>query len=291
MKRDARPPFRSLRDLVVKELQTKNSLLIWNDDPSFAMEKLNAILDSEAYILDRYARDYLHDLASGLSIEDYYRSIANTRMPFELVCVEAILDFPEDGGETSVGALVTDEADGIRVFSMMAIHSFKPWAPLYSGAEVIFHPGGQVSCEKTPIAGFNNRMGDAGGLTATDMLNDDIDKSLRIGGLFAILCAALARPKILDREGTRALPKSEARAHVAAGRRPPRFAPSVIRLSRAGRAERDAHSGAGGAASAARAAYWVRGHLFLARNGRLTWRRAHVRGGGDPTERVNYVTE
>lgn len=203
MKHDTRPPFRSLRDLVLKELQGERSLLVWDDDPSFATERLATILESKAYILDRYARDYLQELASGLSIEDYYRSIANTRMPFPAVWVEAIFDFPDDGGETSVGALVTDEGDGIKVFSVMAIHDYKPWTPLYSGAQVVFHPDGQVSCEETPIAYFNNRMGETGGLTVTDMLNDDIDKSLRIGGLFAVLCAALARPKILERDVAR----------------------------------------------------------------------------------------
>lgn len=285
------PPFRSLRELVLKELQGERPLLVWDNDPGFASEKLNTILESEAYILDRHARDYLQDLASGLSIDDYYRSIANTRMPFQSVWVEAIFDFPDDGGETSVGALVTDEGDGIKVFSMLSVHGFKPWTPIYSGAEVVFHPDGHVSCSETPIAYFNNRMGDAGGLSVKDMLNDDVDKALRIGGLFAVLCAALARPKILDREAIRSLPKSEAKAQLAAGRRAPRFAPSVIRLSRAGRSERDAHHGRAGPRQRPRAAHWVRGHLFLARNGRLTWRRAHVRGGGDPTERINYVTE
>lgn len=123
------------------------------------------------------------------------------------------------------------------------------------------------------------------------MLNDDIDKALRIGGLFAVLCAALSRPKILDHEAPRALSKSAAKALTTANRRVPRFAPSIIRLSKVGRAERDANNAGKRAGHSVRSAHWVRGHMFLARNGRLTWRRAHLRGTGDPNERVNYVTE
>ena len=90
MKHDARPPFRSLRELVLKELQSSRLLLVWDNDATFAEGILHGILDSEAYMLDRSARDYLQDLASGLTIEDYYLSIANTRMPFKSVWVEAI---------------------------------------------------------------------------------------------------------------------------------------------------------------------------------------------------------
>lgn len=122
-------------------------------------------------------------------------------------------------------------------------------------------------------------------------MKDDMDSAFRIGSLFAVLCAVMSRPKILERDTARPLPKSEAKAANTAGRRPPRFAPSVIRLSRAGRTEHDAHHQGDRAAIAARSAHWVRGHFFLARNGQLTWRRSHVRGSGDPTERVKYVTE
>jgi hypothetical protein len=215
--------------------------------------------------ITRSARDYLQDLASGLTIEDYYLSIANTRMPFKSVWVEAILDIANDGGETSYGAFVVDEGDGIKVFVMLALHGEKPWTPIYGGAEVVFHPDGKVSCSKTPISNLYDRMGAAQGFSPDDMLNGDIDKALLIGGL----CATMARPKILDRAPRRPLPKSEAKAFAAAKRKAPRYAPSVIRLSQFGRTERDAKQTGGRAGNAARSAHWVRGHLFLARNGRL----------------------
>ena len=69
-------PFRSLRDLVLKELQQDKSLLTWNNDASFTHNTLATLLASEAYLLDRSAVEYLGDLAQGLTIEDYYRSIA-----------------------------------------------------------------------------------------------------------------------------------------------------------------------------------------------------------------------
>lgn len=40
---------------------------------------------------------------------------------------------------------------------------------------------------------------------------------------------------------------------------------------------------------AKRAAHWVRGHMFLARNGRLTYRRPHIRGVGEVRETVRLI--
>lgn len=291
MAKDTRPPFRSLRDLVLKELQQEQSLLFWNNDPFFVEATLEGILASEAYIIDQSARDYLDDLGANLTIEEYYQSIANTRMPFESVWIEAIFDIKDDGGETSFGALVTNEDNGIKVFPMFVLHGLKPWHPVYSGSEVVFHPDGNVSCCPTPIAKLYERISEEKGLTREDRLNSDIDKALRIGGLFALLCAALARPKLLERETVRSLSKSDAKAYAAAARKAPRFAPSVIRLSTTGRAERDTAHSARVTGGANRSTHWVRGHMFLARNGRLTWRRAHVRGSGDQSDRVHLVTK
>ena len=291
LKHDARPAFRTVRDVVLKELQREQSLLCWNEDLSFVQATLEGILEGEAYILDRPAHAYLRDLAMNLTEEDYYQSIANTRMPFNSVWVEAIFDFPEDHGEISYGALVTDEGDGIKAFQVQVLHDYKPWSPVYAGVEVVFHRDGNVSCSKTPISNLYDRMAAVEGILPEDMQNIEIEKALRIGGLFAVLCATLERPKILEREARRPLRKSEAKAIAAANRKAPRFAPSIIRLTKAGRAERDANTVGSGAQHSTRTAHWVRGHLFLARNGLLTWRRAHVRGGGDPMERVHYVTE
>lgn len=290
MKHDDRAPFRTLRDLVLKELQGARSLLVWDDDPSFAHATLNRILDSEAYILDRHARDYLVDLSSGLSTEELLQSIGNTRMPFDSIWIETIAELQDGSGEASIGALVTAETDGIKVLPVHALHDHKPWQPVYGGAEVIFHPH-DVSTTRTPVAQLYDRFAAREGVTPNDRLREDMNGAVRIGSLFAVLCATLSRPKILERDAARPLSKSDAKAANTAGRRAPRFAPSVIRLSRAGRTERDAHHQGDRVAIAARSAHWVRGHFFLARNGQLTWRRSHVRGTGDPTERVKYVTE
>ncbi len=59
MSRFQPPPFRSLRDLVLKELQRDKSVLVWDDDWSFADDLLAGVLESEAYVLDRPAQDYL----------------------------------------------------------------------------------------------------------------------------------------------------------------------------------------------------------------------------------------
>lgn len=286
-------PFRSLRDLVLKELQQGKSLLTWNNDPSFTHDTLATLLASEAYLLDRSAVEYLGDLAQGLTIEDYYRSIAHARMPFPSVWIEMVFaDTEHDAGDVSYGALIRETDDGISVFTMFMIHEQKPWMPIYSGTEVLFCRDGQVICSRTPIANLHHRVGPAAGHSVEELLNGDVDKALRLGGIFALMCAVLDRPRILEREDPRPLRKTEAKMFERVSHKPPSYTLSVIRLSKAGRIERDTQQqskmkGIG----ISRAAHWVRGHVFLARNGKLTWRRAHVRGEGLVEDRVHRVTK
>lgn len=298
MKKEIHLPFRSLRDVVLKELQA-DSVLTWNGDSSYTDHILPSLLASEAYLLDESACDYLEDLSSGLSVEDYYRALANTRMPFGTVWIEFVgMSLEDDGAELSLekcsdGALITDTPDGIRVFTATMLHDVKPWRVVYSGTEVTFHRDGEVSCSKTPISKLYDRLAAAKGISAQAMLNRDIDTALRIGGVFAVLCAALDRPRILDRKEPRPPRKSEAKAHMQASREAPAYGMSVIRLSKAGWAERVASAAehAPGGEKSSRAAHWVRGHMFLARNGKLTWRRSHVRGTGPTSARLHHVTE
>ncbi|MCS5601789.1 MAG: hypothetical protein NZ734_06260 [Paracoccus sp.] len=286
-------PFRSLRDLVLKELQQDKSLLTWNNDASFTHNTLATLLASEAYLLDRSAVEYLGDLAQGLTIEDYYRSIAHTRMPFPSVWIEMVFpDTEHDAGDISYGALIRETNDGISVFTMFMIHMQKPWMPIYSGTEVLFCQDGQVICSTTPIANLHHRIGPAAGHSVEELLNDDVDKALRLGGIFALMCAVLERPRILEREAPQPLRKSEAKMFERISQKPPSYALSVIRLSKAGRIERDAqHQSERKGGFSSRVAHWVRGHVFLARNGKLTWRRAHVRGEGLVGDRVHRVTK
>lgn len=298
MKLDDRPPFGSLRDLVLRELQRDKSLLTWNDDTSFTTQILTEVLNSEAYILDPSAVDYLDNLASDLSQEDYYKAIANTRMPFDSVWIEFFSETEEyrDGTHWRDacinGALVTKTPEGINVFASTVLHKVTPWTVLYAGAEVLFQPDGTVSCAKSPISNLYDRMGAAEGFSAEDMLNRDIVASLRVGGVFAILCAILDRPKMIDREPTRPLRKSAKKTLERAGQSIPRYTPSVIRLSKAGFADRQAAPSENTVGqSLARSAHWVRGHMFLARNGKLTWRRSHVRGEGPISGKIHRVIE
>lgn len=291
-------PFRSLRDLVLKELQREESVLTWNGDTIYTEHVLSGVLNSEAYLLDESAHDYLLELASGLSMGDYYRALANTRMPFESVWIEftglcekdAITGDPYE--PCSDGALIINSTEGIKILTARVLHDVKPWTVLYSGTEVTFGRDGQVLCSKTPIAKLYDRLALAAGYTTEDMLNRDIDTALRIGGIFAVLCAALERPRIFDREPPRPLRKSEVKGHMQASRQIPRYNPSLIRLSKIGWAERGSATRLiEGDENTSRAAHWVRGHIFLARNGKLTWRRSHIRGSGPAAGRVHRVTE
>lgn len=292
-----RPPFRSLRDLVLKELASNQSTLVWNGDRTFADDLLPDISDSEAYILDRSAQEYLAGLSDDLTQEDYFRSIAHLRLPFRSVWIESVFDgdndhtHPDQKYEVSNGALIRQHEDGTEVMQVTVVHGEKPWRPLYSGTLVLFARDGEVICTKTPISKLYDRMAEADGFSPDALLHGDIDKAVRMAGLFSVMTAVLDRPRVLDREPPHALRKSEVKAYERAGRTAPRQEPSIIRLSSGFQVEREGPPPGGEKTGIARAAHWVRGHLFLARNGKLTWRRAHVRGEGVPASRVHHVTE
>jgi hypothetical protein len=71
----------------------------------------------------------------------------------------------------------------------------------------------------------------------------------------------------------------------------PSFDLTMIRLGRAGRAQAVADAAESTDEDRRkRPAHWVRGHFFLARNGKLTWRNRHVRGEGVPQVRPRVAT-
>lgn len=299
------PPFRSLRDLVLKELQSEKSILVWDDDRIFTEDLLTGVLASEAYVLDRPAQEYLAGLSSDLDQDDYFRAVCNIRLPFEVMWIESVFDDQDEDQsiyDVTYGALVREVEDGVEVMHAVVVHDEKPWRPIYSGTQVRFCRDGDVICTKTPISRLYDRMAEASGYDVGELLNGDVDKALRLAGLLAGLTAILDRPRIegrqtvLEREAPRGLRKAESKSYERAGRAAPRVEPGLIRLSkgfgiaRDGRHETDSRTDSGTGRKGP-AAHWVRGHLFLARNGRLTWRRPHVRGDGMAGARVHHVTE
>ncbi len=214
---------------------------------------------------------------------------------------------PDEGfvgplSDNSIGALVRETEDGVEVMTAYALHDDRPWTTVYSGTQVLFRRDGEVICTKTPISRLYDRMAEAEGYDLEAMLNADVDKALRLAGMLAGLTAILDRPHVegrqavLDREAPRGLRKTESKSYERAGRAAPRVEPGLIRLSKGfGLTQEDRHKTDSGTDSQTGrkgpAAHWVRGHLFLARNGRLTWRRPHVRGDGIAGARVHHVTE
>lgn len=132
----------------------------------------------------------------------------------------------------------------------------------------------------------------------SDMIDDplagDISMATRLAAAVTALSAVFQRRELIEVDAAVRTSKRDRKAAEVAGRRSPDTRVGKISLGKMGRrnlSER-IRSGTNGTEHASeRAAHWVRGHLFLARNGKLTWRRPHIRGLGAPLSQVRHVTE
>ena len=115
----------------------------------------------------------------------------------------------------------------------------------------------------------------------------------------SVLATLLLAENILNVEPERRLKLDERRRAERAGKRPPASKVSTIDLSDIGKREYKAvfpedpdvlldENDVG--AESHRRAHWVRGHMFIARNSKLTYRRPHMRGVGSPHQSEVRVT-
>ena len=296
MSRFKTPPFRSLRDLVIRELHKPASLMVWEQDRTEADRLLSAILASEAYVLDRSAHDYLVAMAQGMTRETFYRMLPELEVPFGSVWIEAVHDDDTAEGEgpkeeMTSGALIRETDEGIEVTHVRTLNDVTPWKLLYSGTRVIFARDGGTICERLPIATFNDALGLQDGIPPENLRQGDIIRAIHILGLLALLASVLERPRTFEVEPSRSLSRGESKRQIQAGSVPPERTPTLIRLSRYAEPVPIRTEPEGEGTGGRRAAHWVRGHLFLARNGKMTWRKRHVRGEGVPEPKVRHVTE
>lgn len=285
------PPYKSIRDLLIKDLQQDTCMLVWNDDSNFANYILDGVQKSEAYIVDKAGLNYMDDLICGMTTEDFHKSICNMKLPFDSVWIEATMNVEGSDFELGYGALIQSIDDGVSIYAVTLLPEKKPWRIVHSGVELFFHKNGNVDAIKTPIGNLYEAGRLAAGMDPDEDALDDFDNALRMGGMMAVMTAILDRPKGLNRSPVRALRKSEIKQYTRAGKIAPAYQVSIIRLSDGAVAEERMMKRPSHVTGTHRVAHWVRGHVFLARNGKLTWRRAHMRGEGEPQRRINRVTE
>lgn len=115
----------------------------------------------------------------------------------------------------------------------------------------------------------------------------------------AVLSVLLQARGILEERETLALPRQARRRAEREGAQMAREPVSVLDLSKLGQAEHAFHvegiepaaeEPAEGGARRPRRTHWVRGHMFMARNRQLTYRRPHLRGAGEAEPVTMRVT-
>lgn len=318
---------KSARDLVLRNLEGTDGatcMLRWNHRPQdFADQLETQLREGPAYVLDREAVALLLKMSSKLDEAEFFRAIANVRLPFPKVWLEIDAILEEGQIEPVVvgrmGALFSQTEEGIEVFSALAIGDQdvpgQDKVPLLAGTLVRFRPDGQVECEDTDVAWFYDKMeaaaaGRAAGFAPEDPAfaeaekralkqreSEDITRAIKLSAVMMMMSSLMnGREEILRAEMPQPPSKQARKILTRAGRTPPDYAISKVSLGRMGalylREEpRETEDLGGEDRSRARPIpHWVRGHHFLARNGKLTWRSGHVRGGKKAERTLTIVT-
>ena len=303
-----------LRDLVFRNLRSSECMLVWNKDESFARDFERRLVSAQPYLLERRAIQFLQDLLTKLDAGDFYTAISSIRLPYEEVWFEGDIQ-TDAGGRQRCGMLVSQGEEGLRCMTSSAFWfgDQKIWYPMHAGTAVTFAVDGRVIYEDTPVAHFYDVMQerrepevDQGGLTRTAPVNGDtiterhakdLGNAIQLAGLLAAFCGLMSKREVLEVDPLQQPSRQQQRLYVRDKLPAPAFGVSRVDLARLGRLQQratveDAAEGSQSNAASPvpqRAAHWVRGHLFLARNGKLVWRRPHVRGAGDAYRRLVVV--
>lgn len=172
---------------------------------------------------------------------------------------------------------------------------------------------GGVIYEDTPVAHFydvvqegrepevdqsgRSRPPPVNGDTITDRHAKELGNTTQIAGLLSAFCGLINKREVLEVDPLWQPSRQQQRLYVQDKLPAPALGVSRVDMARLGRlqqraaVEDTAERSQSDAASTGpqSTAHWVHGHLFLARNGKLVWRRPRVRGAGDAYRRLVVV--
>lgn len=300
-----------LRDTLLADLALPNNTLIWNGDDSFAQSVEERMLEAKPFHMDKSASKFLLDSAAQLSAEDFYHSIAKVRLPFKELWLEIDASTPDGKHHGRLGAVIDYVEDGLRVFGaqLFKFPRNKSLSVIYSGTEVVFAADGTVSLSDTPYAYFQDAVTESDkerltreklrrdapfdAETIRDREQNDLQTATKCVAMAMSLAGLHGRPELVEICEPTAPSKKVLKSFEHRGAKPPKFSLSTIKLGKAAAGQLKASLETADDADTVggkRTAHWVRGHLFLARNGKLTWRKAHVRGVGKPIQTARKVT-
>lgn len=296
------------REHILRDLRTPNCMLVSSQNSEYALEVEERIKNAFAFYIDPEGVSFLEDSIRKLSEADFFHAIANIRLPFTSVWLE--LDATTSDGKHSgrVGAMVDCTDTGLRVFQAQLFKLPEEPSPtiLYSGSEVTFARDGSVELADTPAAFFQDALTEIEkghlkqGMRPRDSIQPDtvrereaeaLRRSIQCTAILLAISSFHNRSELLDIEQPDRPSKRIIKQYEQRKEKAPAYGLSIIRLGKDGRSQAATQSAEIASEGAQRrAAHWVRGHLFLARNGKITWRKAHVRGEGLPAMKPRRVT-
>lgn len=288
------------RDHIIKDLHKDHCLQVWKGDRTFADDLAARIANAHPFYLRRDAIQFLKEHSMALGEEEFFTAISNMRLPFHSVWIEFDATAPKGYPDGRIGAMIDFIDDGLSVNTakLIKLPNRGNLVVLYSGSEVLIKRDGGVELSDTPITFVQDLMTEKekGRYRRSDNLYDPIpldtvqereqealrDAILSVAKLLSI-SALHNRPEILEMPEPTPVSSSKRKKFERQGEVVPKLDLSIVRLGKEGRAQSSPETnGEQSSGTAKRAAHWVRGHQFLARNGKLTWRRHHIRGVGKP---------
>jgi hypothetical protein len=296
------------REQVLKDLRRPTSLLISNGEDAYARDIERRIKNAFAFYIDPDGVDFLQEGVQKLSQEDFFQAVSNVQLPFDKIWLEFDAKTEDAKHEGRIGVVADFTNQGLRVFSaqLFKMPEDKELVILYAGSEVLFKRDGQVEMADTPVAFHQDFFAEQkkgrlrrGTPVREQIGRDTVEEREEQAVRYAIRCVALLvaiaglhrRPEVLDIEEPHPPSKQLAKQFDRRGETVPKYGLSLIRLGKEGHSASEAqHAEAKADGRHKRSAHWVRGHLFLARNGKLIWRRAHVRGEGAPLVKPRHIT-
>ena len=285
------------RDHILKNLADEFCTLVWNGDRDFANAVAQRISEAFPFYIEPAGVSFLDDHALQLTEEEFYLAIAKMQLPFPTLWLELDMKAPKGYPDGRGGAIADFTDEGLRVFTakLIKLPEDGSLTVLYAGSEVLFKRDGGVQLTDTPVSYFQDALSEQrkGRYRTEVTLRDPIpldtvqereQEALRdalhcVAKLLSI-SALQNRAEVLDVPAPQRLSKSATKKFQQAGTKCPERELTIVRLGRAGRMQAAAVNEQN--LLKKRQAHWVRGHLFLARNGKLTWRRPHIRGEGAP---------
>lgn len=296
------------RDQMLTDLASRLSTLVWNRDDGYARDVEGRIKQAFPFYIDPEAVAFLEEGTRKLTDEDFYNAISALRLPFPSVWLELDVETPEGYLGARLGAIIDVAEDRLRVYpaKLLRLPGKTYNTILHSGSEVAFLVDGRVELSDTPAARLLDIVTEGRkGRYRQDLPLDEIIQldtvQEREGEAFgiAVRCVALLlaisglhkRRDLLEVDDPQPTNKRVAKQYTQRDSVAPAFDLTMIRLGRAGRAQAVADAAESTDEDRRkRPAHWVRGHFFLARNGKLTWRNRHVRGEGVPQVKPRVAT-